>query len=137
MDCPRVPNETPGMDIIEFKRQFGLRIQSYRRRSHLTQEELAERIGRSTDTVSNIERGVTSTRIETAFHIAEVLGVPFIEIFDIRHAAATNRERQQLVEQLLELIDTQDADVLAAILAQAEILVKIRTIALTSAGKQP
>ena len=91
----------------------------------MTQEELAERIGRSTDTVSNIERGVTSTRIETAFHIAEVLGVPFIEIFDIRHASVINRERQQLVEQLLELISTQDMDILAAILAQAEILVKV------------
>ena len=135
MDCRRFPNKTPAMDIDTFKRQFGLRIQSHRRRHHLTQEDLAERINRSTDTVSNIERGVSSTRIETAFHIAEVLGVPLIELFDVGQAGPVDRERRQLIERLLERIGTENADVLAAILAQVEILLEVRTAALTSARK--
>lgn len=125
------------MDIDEFKRRFGLRIQSQRKRCHLTQEDLAEQINRSTDTVSNIERGVSSTRIETAFHIAEVLGVPLAELFDIGQTEGLNRERRQLIGQLLEMIGEEDGDVLAAIIVQVETLLKVKADALAKGTNHP
>jgi len=53
------------MDADELKRRFGKRVQGLREAQGLTQEQLAARIQRSVDTVSNIERG--ATRIEVAF----------------------------------------------------------------------
>jgi transcriptional regulator with XRE-family HTH domain len=114
------------MDIDEFKRQFGLRIQSHRRRRHMTQEDLAEGILRSTDTVSNIERGINSTRIETAFRIAEVLDVPLVELFDVASLGPIDHERRHLIGRLLDLITTEDAEFLEAVVAQTEILLRIK-----------
>jgi len=44
------------MDAEELKRRFGKRVQGLREAQGLTQEQLAARIQRSVDTVSNIER---------------------------------------------------------------------------------
>ena len=115
------------MDIEDFKRQFGLRVQSFRKRQGLTQEELAERIGRSTDTVSNIERGLNSTRIETAFRIAEVLQIPFIDLFDVGQIQTADRDRRALIGKLLNLIGGEEADILEGIIAQTEILLQVRS----------
>lgn len=114
------------MEIDEFKRQFGQRVQNHRRRCSMTQEDLAEKIQRSTDTISNIERGVSSTRIETAFRIAEVLGVPVAEFFEIDAGTPLDRERQELLEKLVDLVGREDIDILAAVIAQAEILLRVK-----------
>ena len=63
------------MDADELKRRFGKRVQGLREAQGLTQEQLAAQIGRSVDTVSNIERGINATRIEVAYHIALKLDV--------------------------------------------------------------
>lgn len=52
----------------------------------LTQEQLADRIGRSVDTVENIERGVAATRIEVAYQIAIELGVRLPDLFTFEPA---------------------------------------------------
>ena len=51
---------------------IGRRIQQSREQAGLTQEELAERIDRSTQFISTIERGLAS--LETVIHLCEVLG---------------------------------------------------------------
>lgn len=119
------------MDIQDFKRLFGLRVQAFRRRSNLTQEELAERIGRSVDTVSNLERGASSTRIETAFRIADALGVGILDLFDVGPAEAPDRERRQMIEHLVGMVSREDAGTIAAVIAQVEILLKVK------GGKRP
>jgi transcriptional regulator with XRE-family HTH domain len=114
------------MDIEDFKRRFGMRVQNARRRRDLTQEQLAEQIQRTADTVSLIERGAASTRIETAYRIAEVLGVPLSNLFEIDVEAPADRERRQLIERLVDLIKTEDAATLAAAIAQTEILLQMK-----------
>ena len=119
------------MDIEEFKRRFGLRVQALRKRRQLTQEDLAEQIGRSVDTVSNVERGASSTRIETAFRMAEVLGVEITDLFEINLADGADRQRRQLIERLVDLVSGEDDEIVEAIIAQAEILLRVK------AFKQP
>ena len=53
---------------------IGRRIQQSRERAGLTQEELAERIDRSTQFISTIERGLAGPSLETVIHLCEVLG---------------------------------------------------------------
>ena len=49
---------------------IGRRIQQSREQAGLTQEELAERIDRSTQFISTIERGLAGPSLETVIHPA-------------------------------------------------------------------
>mgnify|MGYP002587971255 CR=1 FL=1 len=51
---------------------IGRRIQQSREQAGLTQEELAERIDRSTQFISTIERGLAGPSLETVIHLCEV-----------------------------------------------------------------
>jgi putative transcriptional regulator len=50
-------------------------------RGEMTQQQLAERIGVTRQTVNAIELGKYSPSLETAFRIAEAFGVPLDEVF--------------------------------------------------------
>jgi putative transcriptional regulator len=49
--------------------------------NEMTQQELAERIGVTRQTVNAIELGKYSPSLEVAFRIAKVFGVPLEEVF--------------------------------------------------------
>jgi len=114
------------MEFDEFTRQIGIRVQGLRKKRGLSQEALAEAIERSTDTVSNIERGFSSTRIETMFRIADVLTTTLTELFDVGPPLPIDRDRRKLVDQLLELVATEDSAFVDAVIAQTEILKRVR-----------
>lgn len=61
---------------------FGSRIQELRRKNNLTQSELAEKIGISTNFIRMIERGEKNTTIENVFKIARALNVKFSNLFE-------------------------------------------------------
>lgn len=54
---------------------IGRNIKVYRKRAGLTQEVLAEKVGRSTAHVSNIECGKVGLSLELLYKFAAVLGV--------------------------------------------------------------
>lgn len=66
----------------DLKRALGLRLQAARAHAKLTQEQLAERIERSPEAVSNIERGVSLPTLDTLARIAEAIGVPLGLFFE-------------------------------------------------------
>ena len=47
----------------------------------MTQQELADRIGMTRQTVAAIEQGKYSPSLEAAFRIAQVFGVPITDVF--------------------------------------------------------
>jgi putative transcriptional regulator len=51
----------------------------------MTQQQLAERIGVTRQTVIAIEQGKYSPSLEVAFKIAEVFKVPLERVFQYRH----------------------------------------------------
>jgi len=53
-------------------------------RGEMTQQDLADRIGVTRQTVNAIELGKYSPSLEVAFHIAEVFGVPLDQVFHYR-----------------------------------------------------
>ena len=55
------------------KEAIGYRIKLAREEAGLTQEQLAEKIGRSTQFISTIERGVAGPSIETIIRLCSVL----------------------------------------------------------------
>ena len=101
------------MEAGELKRTIGRRVQALREQQGLTQEALAEQIGRSTDTVANIERGANSTRIEVFARLAEVLQVSLPELFEVDPEPAVGRDRRRQVRDLSRLLSAQDDRTLA------------------------
>ena len=53
-------------------------------RKEMTQQELADKIGVTRQTVNAIELGKYSPSLEIAFKIAEVFGVPLDQVFQYR-----------------------------------------------------
>ena len=54
----------------------------------MTQQQLAERIGVTRQTVNAIELAKYSPSLEVAFRIAEVFGVPLEEVFEYKSKGA-------------------------------------------------
>lgn len=57
------------------------RLRSFRKQAGLTQAELAEKIGRTDEAISNIERGKSLPSIETMVSIATALELPLRDFF--------------------------------------------------------
>jgi transcriptional regulator with XRE-family HTH domain len=70
----RLVSTLPAM-AITLKQAVGQNVRTARLVCGLTQEELAERINRSTETVSNIERGKNPPSLETLRDMATALNV--------------------------------------------------------------
>lgn len=65
------------------KQTLAVRVRLYRQKAGLTQEELGERVGRTAETISNIERGRTLPTLQTLGLVAEVLETPIRDFFEI------------------------------------------------------
>jgi transcriptional regulator with XRE-family HTH domain len=113
------------MESDELKRLFGLRVQGLRRRVGMTQQQLAEAIGKSLDTVSNVERGVSSTRIETMAKIATVLGVSLAELFELDVPVSRDKETRKAVERLVRLVDGENAEAIETLTKMAELALRL------------
>jgi transcriptional regulator with XRE-family HTH domain len=108
-------SEIPAMERDELKQQFGERVQALRKRQGLTQEELAEAIEKSVDQISNIERGATSTRLDTALAIATALKVALPDLFAFPVSRTEKKtERERLLDDLVALIGAEDEETIRA-----------------------
>lgn len=96
------------MGSDDLKRRFGGVVQTLREAAGLTQEQLAEKIDRSVDTVSNIERGANSTRIETAGRIADALGVTLPELFEFQDGGEARSRRRDISSLARAMADLDD-----------------------------
>ena len=67
--------------MSEIKRKFGARLRNLRCRAGLHQIHLAEKVGVTVESISNIERGVHGPRFDTLEKLAATLKVPLEELF--------------------------------------------------------
>ena len=65
----------------DLKRFIAGQLRAYRRAAKLNQAELAERIDRTSEAISNIERGKSLPALDTLMAISQTLGVPIREFF--------------------------------------------------------
>ena len=64
------------------RQKFGTRLAELRREKGFTQEQLADRIGLTVESVSNMERGVYGPRFDTLEALSQTLKVPVKALFD-------------------------------------------------------
>ena len=92
------------MGDTEFLREMGQRIMVRRKALQLTQEELAERLGVSTQMISNLELGKKAIRPENLARVCEILRVSSDFILTGMDARTKVNE---VAEKLLQLTDGQ------------------------------
>ena len=91
------------IDYKETLRFLGLRVQLFRKQKHITQEELAFRINKSKDTVSNIERGLAFARIETLIDICNELAVELRDLFDCPISNDITTKKARMIKEISQL----------------------------------
>lgn len=69
------------MNIMVDRKAIGRRIKEYRKKSGLTQEALAEKIGLSTSYYAAIERGASFPRFDNLIAIINAIGASADQIF--------------------------------------------------------
>src|SRR5436309_12019425 len=112
---------------MTLKRRVGHRSKLARQPRGLTQEELAERVERSVDAVSSIERGRTLPNFMTFERLARVLDVPTRDFFDIGPESGENLKRSRLLVELVEAARSLSDTDLELALEQLQALTRKRT----------
>ena len=105
----------------QLKQNIGLRVKAARQQKGLTQAQLAEAIDKAFETISNIERGKTAPNFSTLYDIANVLGLPMREFFELEDAEVSDA-RQRLLIQLNTMISQMDDRQLNLLLKLGQVL---------------
>jgi len=68
--------------MSQLKEDFGKRLQALRLEADMTQEVLANEIGLTVESISNIERGIHGPKFDNLEKLADILEVPVQELFE-------------------------------------------------------
>ena len=75
-------------------------IRRVRKAAHVTQEELAKRIGVNRALISKYETGIIEPSVSQLQKIASVLGVPMMELLDLEEGAERIKRDENLIRKL-------------------------------------
>lgn len=104
---------------MDTKTRIGIQIRELRKAKSLTQDELAAMIERSTEALSNIERGVSLPGIDTLERLGEKLGVQMKDFFP-QQQGKTSIRRAELLARLVATATTLSDKQLSLAVAQVE-----------------
>lgn len=100
-----------------FKKLFGARVRYLRKLADLSQENLSERAGLSTKTISYIENGKNTISFNKLPIIADAIGVPVYKLF----VFADYENNREVIDELLNSATAKEinaiADVIRTLLA--------------------
>ena len=68
--------------MASLKAKFGKKLKKLRKERDITQEELADKIDLTIESISNIERGIFGPKFDNLEKIAKVLKVEVKELFE-------------------------------------------------------
>ena len=80
---------------------IGQKIRQLRRDAGMTQDELAERIAVTRQTVSNYERGIARPGVDVLMNIAEVFGVPSEDLMGYARPENAKQKQQNALRHLI------------------------------------
>ncbi len=106
----------------DFAKLLGKRIRSLRKLKGVSQLELAYDMDMSMNTISTIELGKISPKIETLNKIALKLGVNLSELFIFSEKSSKN----QKLDELFDLLNQENDEFIQAMIVIAESMKKIK-----------
>ena len=92
----------------DVKKQLGKRIKFYREERKFTQEELAERIGINSKSLSTIECGQNFVTAQTLQNISIALDISIKKLFDFEDSFSQDKN---IKEKLFDLINQNEEKV--------------------------
>jgi len=104
------------------KRTVGLRIREARKAAGLTQDALAERLDRTVESISNLERGKSLPSLEGLAAIARELGLRLSDLVADIEAGSADREQLELESRAMAAIRALDKPRLRIAVKQLEAL---------------
>jgi transcriptional regulator with XRE-family HTH domain len=105
-------------------REIGANVKELRRVKNMTQADLADAIGRTTDAVSQIERGVNVPSLETLLSLSAGLSVPVEVILDVADGSNGSRERRAMIRRATALLNALPDGSLVLALGLLEVVAK-------------
>lgn len=110
---------------MDFRKRVGLRVRAIRQELDLTQDQFAEKIDRSIEAISNIERGKSYPGFETLERIWSNLGIHPKEFFEFAESDnEISHKRAQLLEGLRMSTRKMSDKQLAIALKQVQALIE-------------
>lgn len=105
--------------MTEFLKQtIGQRVRAARKAVSQTQEQLAEEVGCTIESISNIERGVSLPTIRTLSRISSILGISLRDMFpDEIDSLGPKAEKRAQLNALFTRLTDADADAVLAMIA--------------------
>ena len=97
-------------------KSFGENVKYYRNIANLTQQELSEKIGRTEESISNIERGISTPKIDILIDLAKALKVEINDFFIERNHGKIIKEEVVLIRNILSILKQKDSSFLNIIL---------------------
>ena len=93
----------------DVKKSLGKRIKFYREARNLTQEQLAEKIGINSKSLSTIECGQNFVTAQTLENISSALDISIKKLFDFEDSYI---EDKKIKEKLFDLINQNEEKIL-------------------------
>jgi DNA-binding XRE family transcriptional regulator len=87
-----------------FIKNLGRAVQFFRQKNNLTQEQLAVKIDKSEDTVSYIERGKISAKLDTLLDICKIFDISIIDLFQFETISHTTKPKAEYINEILKIM---------------------------------
>lgn len=100
--------------MATLQEQVGALIRHHRVRLGLSQQDLADRVGRTNVQLSRIENGKSAPEFESLSLVAEALGVEVRDLFELGDYAAREGRQDSLVD-IVSLLSPLSEDELARV----------------------
>lgn len=115
----------------DLKVPVGARVHAARKRSGMTQEALAAAIGKTPESISNIERGRQLPMLDTLADLGAALGVPLTELVEnTGRVSSRSSRRLRLEARLAEHVRGMDDDLLTTAVDQVGVLARVASPAI-------
>lgn len=102
-------------------RDFGRQLRARRRRAHLTQEQLAERVGLSRTSITNIEKGTQHIPLHVLYQLAGALGTKPADLLPEEPRAAEIALPDEVRETVLRALSERDREWVTRVVRSAAI----------------
>ena len=100
--------QVDAIDDKKVRRAFGARVREFREHEGWTQDELAHRLEKSSETVHKLESGKRIPRLPDIFRLAIVFDVSVADLLDIEDAPSRDTEKRKALRDLIRLIRHDD-----------------------------
>jgi putative transcriptional regulator len=112
----------------DFNKKFGNRLREIRKANKLSQQELAREIGMTFNTISSIERGKISPKLDTIVKLALALDISLEDFLSFPETFAPNKYTRKMVEQLSRQLLGYDEDFLLLVSRTVENMIKAKNL---------